>query len=156
MDFLQALENAESDLADTLDSLQEAKELVAMLEQDAKRMKLELVGMQSFASRQGLTSGSNSEGPDAEVVPISADVKMTASEGPDLSLMSRSEAVATVMRSLGGPVDRSTIHEHFVDADRFDSIDDISLTLSGLKRSGRAQKLGHGLWQFVEDTAAVL
>ena len=62
--------------------------------------------------------------------------------------------VLTVMRGLPGPADRNLIHEQLVDGGRFDSIDDISLTLSGLKRSGRAEKLGQGLWQVADETAA--
>jgi len=152
MDFLQAIEHAESDLSHTLDELRMAKELVAALEQDAKKMQIELVGMKSYASRQGLGK-SETQDFGGSVVPISADVDVLVSDTPDLSLMSRSDAVASVMRTVGGPVDRAAIQEHFVDGGRFDSVDDISLTLSGLKRSNRAQKLGQGLWQLVEDTA---
>jgi len=151
MDFLQAIQHAESDLSATLDELRMAKELVVALEADAKKMQIELVGMKSYASRQGLTSQPSDHG--GSVVPISADVELVASDEPDLTLMSRSDAVARVMRSVGRPLDRATIHEHFVDGGRFDSVDDISLTLSGLKRAGRAEKLGQGLWQLAEETA---
>jgi len=152
MEVLQAIEHAESDLAATLDELRMAKELVAALEQDSKRIQIELVGLKSYASRQGLSNATAE--PNADVVPISASVELHPNDGPDYALMSRTEAVLTAMRSQPGPVDRNTIHEHLVDGGRFDTIDDISLTLSGLKRSGRAEKLGQGLWQTVEATAA--
>lgn len=151
MDVLEAIEHAESDLATTLDELRNTKELLAALEQDAKRIKVEIVGLKSYAKRQGLSAAHE---PNADVVPIFAAIGLTAAAGPDLSLMSRSDAVLTVMRSLPGPADRNMIHEQLVDGDRFDSIDDISLTLSGLKRSGRAEKLGQGLWQVADETAA--
>ena len=112
--------------------------------------EIEIVGLKSYAKRQGLTARHE---PGAEVVPISANVQMFPSSGPDLELMSRSDAVVHVMRAMPGPVDRNTVHEHLADAGRFDTIDDISLTLSGLKRSGRAEKLGQGLWQVAEDIA---
>lgn len=151
MDVLEAIEHAESDLATTLDELRNTKELLAALEQDAKRIKVEIVGLKSYAKRQGLSAAHE---PNADVVPIFAAIGLIAAAGPDLSLMSRSDAVLTVMRSLPGPADRNMIHEQLVDGDRFDSIDDISLTLSGLKRSGRAEKLGQGLWQVADETAA--
>ena len=150
MEVLEAIEHAESDLATTLDELRMAKELVAALEQDAKKIQIEIVGLKSYAKRQGLTSRRE---PSADVVPISADVDLDGTSGPDLGLMSRSDAVLTAMRAIPGPVDRNAIHEQLIDGGRFDSIDDVSLTLSGLKRSGRAQKLGQGLWQVADDEA---
>ena len=150
MEVLEAIEHAESDLATTLDELRMAKELAAALEQDAKKIHIEIVGLKSYAKRQGLTARHE---PGAEVVPISANIDLFPSTGPDLEIMSRSDAVLSVMRAMPGPVDRNTVHEHLADAGRFDTIDDISLTLSGLKRSGRAAKLGHGLWQVAEDVA---
>ncbi len=151
MQVLEAIEHAESELATTLDALREAKELVAALEQDAKKMQVEIVGMKSYAQRQGLTA------PDltysADVVPISANVNLLTAKGPDLGLMSRSDAVLKAMQAFPGPVDRNTIHEQMVDGGRFDSIDEVSLTLSGLKRSGRVNKLGHGLWTVAEDAS---
>jgi len=151
MEVLEAIEHAEADLANTLDELRMAKELVAALEQDTKRIKIEIVGLTSYAKRQGLTAVNE---PTGEVVPISASIDLSPNTGPDLGLMSRSEAVLTAMRAMPGPVDRNTIHEHLADNGRFDSIDDISLTLSGLKRSGRAEKLGQGLWQIANEIVA--
>jgi hypothetical protein len=150
MEVLEAIEHAESDLAITLDELRMAKELLAALEQDAKKIRIEIVGLKSYAKRQGLTARPE---PGAEVVPISANIDLFPSTGPDLETMSRSDAVLSVMQAMPGPVDRNTVHEHLADAGRVDTIDDISLTLSGLKRSGRATKLGQGLWQAVEDIA---
>lgn len=149
MEVTEAIEHAEAELENTLDELRMHRELVIALEADAKRMQLELVGLRSFASRQGLTSVPHDLGGD--VVPISGEIELSVSAGPDLGVMSRSDAVAAVMRDAPGPLDRTAIHEFFVDGGRFDSIDDISLTLSGLKRSGRAEKLGQGLWQLVEE-----
>lgn len=151
MDVVEAIEHAETDLATTLDELRMAKELVAALEQDAKKIQIEIVGLTSYAKRQGLTARSE---PNADVVPISSNVDLSTESGPNLGLMSRSEAVLTAMRAMPGPVDRNTVHEYLADGGRFDTIDDISLTLSGLKRSGRAQKLGQGLWQVADDAPA--
>lgn len=152
MEVLEAIEHAESDLANTLDELRMAKELVAALEQDAKKIQIEIVGLKSYANRQGLTARDSR--PDAQVVPISADINLLAAEGPDLGMMSRSDAVFTAMRALPGPADRNAIHEQLADGGRFDSIDDVSLTLSGLKRSGRVRKLGQGLWQVADEESA--
>ncbi len=153
MEVVEAIEHAESDLATTLDELRLAKELVAALEQDAKKIQIEIVGLKSYAKRQGLTAPSRT--PSADVVPISANIELLAANGPDLALMSRSDAVLTAMRAMPGPVDRNTIHEQLADGGRYDTIDDVSLTLSGLKRSGRVSKLGQGLWQPSDETPAV-
>jgi hypothetical protein len=152
MEVTAAIDQAEYDLTHTLDELRMAKELVATLEQDAKRIQIELVGLRSYAQRRGLTAVPDLS---ADVVPISSQVQLAAlHKGPDLTVVSRSEAVATIMRQSPGPVDRNTIHEQFVQAGRFDTIDDISLSLSGLKRAGRVDKLGQGLWALVESTPA--
>lgn len=151
MEVLEAIEHAESDLSTTLNELRTARELVAALEQDAKKIQIEIVGLKSYAQRQGLTARHE---PNADVVPISAAVDLTSHSGPNLGLMSRSDAVLTAMRNLPGPADRNMIHEQLVDGGRFDSIDDVSLTLSGLKRSGRAEKLGQGLWQVADESPA--
>jgi len=155
MDFLQAIDNAEAALADTLAELHATRELLGILEQDAKNMKLEIAGMKSFANRQGLTDSVERDENTADVVPISADVDLTSSSGPDIALMSRNDAVIAVMHAAGGPMDRAAVHGHFFDGGRFDSIDDISLSLSGLKRTGRVEKLGRGLWGLPEDSVAV-
>ena len=90
----------------------------------------------------------------AEVVAITPGISIVAEERPDLLLLSRNDAVATVMRSFPGPVDRTTIQEQCALAGRDDSLDDVSLSLSGLKRAGRVEKLGKGLWRLVEDSSA--
>ena len=151
MEVTAAIRQAESDLSHTLDELRMAKELVATLEHDSKRIQIELVGLRSYAQRRGLTSVPTQS---ADVVPISPDVEVFLSDSPDLGLLSRSEAVATVLRNGSGPLDRAAIHNQFVDAGRVDSIDDISLSLSGLKRAGRVDKLGQGLWALTEAAPA--
>ena len=153
MDVIDAIEQAEGDLSHTLDELRMAKELVATLENDAKKIQIELVGLRSYAQRRGLTNSAGADD-DSNIVPISGDIDLVASDRPNLALLSRSEAVATVLAAASGPMDRTTIHEQFVDGDRFDSIDDISLSLSGLKRAGRVEKLGQGLWQLSERKPA--
>jgi len=151
MEVTAAIRQAESDLSHTLDELRTAKELVATLEHDSKRIQIELVGLRSYAQRRGLASVPTQS---ADVVPISADVKVSVSQSADLGLLSRSEAVATVLRLASGPLDRAAIHTQFVDGGRFDAIDEISLSLSGLKRAGRVEKLGQGLWALTEVTPA--
>ena len=79
MEVLQAIEHAESDLATTLAELRMAKELAAALEQDAKKIQIEIVGLKSYAKRQGLTAQRE---PSANIVPISANVDLSPAEGP--------------------------------------------------------------------------
>ena len=156
-----AIEQAETDLATTRTELQMARELVATLEHDAKRIEIELVGLRSYAQRRGLTPTTDSSIAsiggidDGSVVPISPGIAMaTAPAITDLMTMSRNEAVSTVMSQAPGPMDRSSIHEQCALGGRDDTLDDISLSLSGLKRAGRVEKLGRGLWRLVEQTPA--
>jgi hypothetical protein len=162
----EAIKQAEQDLVDTREELRMARELVASLEQDAKRIEIELVGLRSYAQRRGLadpeptTSAAtgitsiSDRTSGGQVVPIGAHVSVAVDERPDLVLMSRNEAVSTVMRMAPGPMDRTAIHEQCALAGRHDSLDDISLSLSGLKRAGRVEKLGRGLWRLAEDDLA--
>lgn len=156
MDLLQAINQAEADLESTLDELQMARELVQMLTADSKKMRVELAGLKAFAHRNGLSDDQPAvaAGSDAEVVPISPDINLTPDDELDLVLMSRTDAVLAVMAACDRPVDRATIHESFHDGGRTDALDEVSLTLSGLKRSGRVEKLGHGLWQVPEEHAS--
>jgi len=154
MEVVQAIEHAEADLANTLDALRDARELVAALEQDAKKIQIEIVGLTSYAQRQGLQQSAAPEFDSDVVVPISSEVAFGAEDHFELARMSRSDAVLTAMRAAPGPADRNSIHERLVDGGRFDSIDDVSLTLSGLKRSGRVEKLGQGLWKAADEVTA--
>jgi len=160
MDVLHAISKAEADLAKTLEELELARELAVSLEADSKKISIELAGLRAFATRNGLAGESaapQSVGNDADVVPISANIDLHGEDKRlELVLMSRTDAVLAVMASVGEPMDRARIHEGFHDGGRFDTIDDISLTLSGLKRSGRVEKLGHGLWQPTPTATAEL
>ena len=55
------------------------------------RFGVEIVGLKSYAKRQGLSA---THEPNAEVVPISAAIELMATAGPDLGVMSRSDAVS--------------------------------------------------------------
>ena len=150
MDVIEALEHAESDLARTLDELRMHKEIVSALEQDVKSIQIEIAGLRSYAQRRGLAAAPE---PMGDVVPIMPGLKFGNQARADIALMSRSDAVAAVLAAGPGPMDRAAIQAQFVDAGRFDSMDDISLALSGLKRAGRVHKLGQGLWSLAEATS---
>lgn len=159
-DIAQAITNAQDDLLTARADLREAKELVAALEQDTARIELELAGLRSYADRRGLVDdelGATNAIGGAEIVPISAAIQlsqhMNGMAGPDLILMSRNEAVATVLAQTAAPMNRLAIHEKIALAGRDESLDDVSLSLSGLKRSGRVEKLGRGLWQLADESA---
>ena len=148
----EAIAQSETDLIATRGELRTARELVASLEQDAKQIELELVGLRSYARRRGLSAVA----PDANgsVVPISPGVTLPAEPDTALLSMSRTEAVATIMSQAPGAMDRNEIHEQIALSGRDDSIDEISLSLTGLKRAGKVEKLGRGLWQMVDPTTA--
>ncbi|MEM7095502.1 MAG: hypothetical protein AAF567_21045 [Actinomycetota bacterium] len=162
----EALKQAETDLATTREELRMARELVASLEADAKGIEIEIVGLRSYAKRHGLTGDGTAETPGTPLRRIAADgfgevVSLHGDTGAapmvglsEILTMSRNDAVATVMAQAPGPIDRNAIHSECALAGRDDSLDDISLSLSGLKRAGRVEKLGRGLWRLAEDTSA--
>lgn len=154
MDFADVLAAAEQSLVDMKDELAIRKAAVASLEQDVKRLTLEVNGMRSYASR--FDNVTPTAGPEhaGNVVSITGDLEIVGSSGPNLATMARTDAVLAVMAMLGGPTDRTAIAEGLGDGGRFESIDDVSLTLSGLKRSGRVERLGQGLWQLADIPTA--
>lgn len=166
MNIDEAIAQVEHDLAHTLQELADTRDLMSMLEDGRKKLELELHGLRSFAQRARDGGATVSDGPSpvraisslgAEVVPISDAVSQTrlgavpdsATARASLQAMSRTDAVLAVMGAALGPLDRSAIHEHLFDAGRDDTLDNVSLTLSGLKRSNRVERLGKGLWQIV-------
>lgn len=172
MDITQAIAQVEHDLADTMQELATYRELIGVLEADRKKLELELHGMRSFAQRAGgdsdMVAGStttpsrnaqnHATDGHADVVPISGAVNplqlAVAShagfDSPSLQTLSRTDAVLAVMRASTMPLDRAAIHEQLFHGGREDdTVDDVSLTLSGLKRSKRVERLGKGLWQIV-------
>lgn len=163
MDITEAIAQVEGDLAHTMQELTMTRELLNELEQGRKKLELELHGLRSFAQRAGEDELSatprrtaSSDG-GAEVVPISGMPTLqlaVASNhglgGQSLGTMSRTDAVLTILRAATSPIDRAAIHEQLYDGGREeDTVDDVSLTLSGLKRSKRVERLGKGLWQVV-------
>lgn len=174
MDINEAIAQVEHDLANTMQELATYRELIGVLEADRKKLEIELHGMRSFAQRSvgddqgtagttirpvGTSSGTGSH---ADVVPISGAVTplqlaVASHSGfgsPSLQAMSRTDAVLAVMRASTAPLDRAAIHEQLFHGGREDdTVDDVSLTLSGLKRSKRVERLGKGLWQLVASPA---
>jgi len=175
MDINEAIAQVEHDLAHTLQELADTRDLLAMLEDGRKKLELELHGLRSFAQRAGEDSDSADVGgprptadtprgmravtslpSHADVVPISDAVPhvqlastRAAAARASLATMSRTDAVLAVLRAASSPIDRSTIVDHLFDGGRDDTLDKVSLTLSGLKRSNRVERLGKGLWQIV-------
>ena len=152
MEIVDAIAQAEFELQETLDELKMAKEMVVSLEDDAKKLRVEIVGLRSYAGRKGL--GQEPVVPLGDNVhPISADVPVETASGLEIYGMTRSEAVIAVMENAVEALDRNQIHEMFHDNGRYeDTLDQVSLALSGLKRNGRAQKLGHGKWQLIDES----
>ena len=155
MDIVAAIEQAEQDLADRLTALEDAKQMVTMLDTDVKNLRLELTGLRSYASRKGLSGQRDIEPAELgdNVHPISGDLQLEdSSNSLHIATLTRAEAVTAILETTGGePLDRNQIHELFFDHGRYDdTLDQISLALSGLKRGGKAQKLGHGKWALVD------
>lgn len=174
MDINEAIAQVEHDLANTMQELATYRELIGVLEADRKKLEVELHGMRSFAQRaagdDAATAGSSvrsvnplaSPGNHADVVPISGAVSPlqlavanhSGLASPSLQTLSRTDAVLAVMRASTAPLDRAAIHEQLFHGGREDdTVDDVSLTLSGLKRSKRVERLGKGLWQLVATPA---
>lgn len=171
-DIPSAVRKAEDDLARARTDLAEARELVKTLQGDVVDLERELHGLRSFATRYGLvdvgatraavsapvmTLVDEHQSGSAQVVPISSlvSVSPTAPGGSASSLahLKRNEAVAAVLAAAPGPMNRAEIHGQCIYAGRDDTIDAISLALTGLKRIGRVEKLGDGLWRLVDTDA---
>ena len=99
MDIVEAIEGAEIALEDRLAELQMAKEMVASLEADVKKYRMELVGLKSFAARAGLV-GSGPEQVVDNVHQISTELNAAAPVGLEIEHMTRSEAVVAVMETM--------------------------------------------------------
>lgn len=142
----ELLDSSRLDLEALLAAVDEKREEIANLED-------ELHGLRLAASRRGELEDQEPE-LDANVVPIAAGVTLPGGKAADLSSLSRSDAVAHVLSMTDRPIDRSAILTRLQTLGRVgDTLDQISLALTNLKRSGRAVRIGNGRWRAVLNTA---
>lgn len=145
-DASELLDTTRLDLEALLAAVDEKREEIANLED-------ELHGLRLAAARRGELEGETAE-PDATVVPIAAGVELPGGKATDLSSFSRSDAVAHVLSMTDRPIDRQGILTRLQTLGRVgDTLDQISLALTNLKRSGRAVRIGDGRWRAVLTSA---
>ncbi len=149
MDFHEAISDAEERLAAARADILDLREALSIAEEEERALTLELKGMRSFARR--LTPPETRAEPaprdDSNVVRIGPAAVASHVDANPLSLMNRSEAVLEILRRADGPLNRNEIAFAFLDEGREDELDKISLALTGLKRTGRAESLGDGMWR---------
>lgn len=144
-------------IAETTESLAASRlELETLLmaieaqRQDIVDLEDELHGLRLAASRRGEI---DEDEPSGTVVPINPAVEVPGSHAANLSNLSRSDAVAHVLSMTDRPLDRQGIQTRLHTLGRVgDTLDQISLALTNLKRSGRAIKVGDGRWRAVLAT----
>ncbi len=146
----EIVEESQANLRDIREKVVQARELLAGLEQDEKLATAELEGLLKWAARMGLGpnsgTGSGDQVPD-NVVSLNGEYVPDEPAFADLSLATRSDAVMHVLESSEVSLDRSAIAAMLVNHERFESLDAISLTLTGLKRQGRADQVTRGQWR---------
>lgn len=135
------------DLEALLAAVDEKREEIANLED-------ELHGLRLAASRRGELEDRPEYEPDSTVIPIAAGIELPGGKANNLANLSRSDAVAHVLSMTDRPIDRQGILTRLQTLGRVgDTLDQISLALTNLKRSGRAVRIGNGRWRAVLSSA---
>ena len=135
----EELLEARNELEVLLLAIEGQRETIANLED-------ELHGLRLAAGRRGVSDEEST--PSADVIPLTPDVAVPSSSSVDLGAMSRSDAVAYVLSLSDRPQDRHAIQIRMETLGRAgDTLDQISLALTNLKRCDRATKVGGGRWR---------
>jgi len=134
-----SLEEARDELETYLIAVDDMRNLITNLED-------ELHGLRLAANRRG--ESMENEDPSGTVVAISSAIDLPGSKATSLAHLSRSDAVAHVLAMTDRPLDRQAVATRLETLGRVgDTLDQISLALTNLKRSGRATKAGNGRWR---------
>lgn len=144
------VEESQSYLRQIRQELRDAREIVAGLEEDEKLATAEYEGLIKWAARKGLgpNSSDQSDVPD-NVVSLTGAITSDEPAYEDLSLANRSDAVMHVLEASAVSLDRTAISAMLLNHAREETVDAISLTLTGLKRQGRADQVARGQWRAV-------
>lgn len=143
----ESLDSARFELSALLAAIEEQRQIIVDLED-------EIHGLRLAASRRGETL--EDEEPAGNVVNLHGDIEIPASKAASLEGMSRSDAVAHVLSMQERPLDRQGIQTRMQTLGRVgDTLDQISLALTNLKRSGRALRVGEGRWRGTSGSAQV-
>jgi len=137
----ESLDAARLELSALLAAIEEQRQNIVDLED-------EIHGLRLAASRRGESLEDGDEEFSGTVVPINAGFSIPGAKAASLESMSRSDAVAHVLSMQERPLDRQGIQTRMQTLGRVgDTLDQISLALTNLKRSGRAVRVGEGRWR---------
>lgn len=147
MNFSEALENTGNTLKRTREEIIDLRALLKILEDDEERLSKEYESLVSVAQRYNLTVEQDSAIEGADVVPIRSDISVpNTPRAVEITTLSRNDAVLEVLSNSSVALDRSQISELLEQCGRSESLDDISLSLSGLKRRSRVENVSRGKW----------
>lgn len=140
-----SLDGARFELSALLAAVEEQRQLIVDLED-------EIHGLRLAAARRGETL--EDQEPAGNVVNLHGSIEIPASKAASLEGMNRSDAVAHVLSMQERPLDRQGIQTRMQTLGRVgDTLDQISLALTNLKRSNRAVRVGEGRWRAVPGSA---
>lgn len=147
MNFSEALENTGNTLKRTREEIIDLRALLKILEDDEEQLSKEYESLVSVAQRYNLTVEQDSAIEGADVVPIRSDISVpNTPRAVEITTLSRNDAVLEVLSNSSVALDRSQISELLEQCGRSESLDDISLSLSGLKRRSRVENVSRGKW----------
>lgn len=143
----ESLDAARFELSALLAAIEEQRQIIVDLED-------EVHGLRLAATRRGEALDDSDAEPTGTVVPINGSFEIPGTKAASLEAMTRSDAVAHVLSMQERPLDRQGIQTRMQTLGRVgDTLDQISLALTNLKRSGRAVRVGEGRWRAALITA---
>jgi len=143
----ELLEGARDELELLLLAVDEQRRTITNLEDELHGLRLTAARKGEFDAEQDDDNGT--------VVAISSFVDIPRSKAKNLDGYSRSDAVLHVLTMSERALDRQEVLARLETLGRrLDSVDQISLALTNLKRSGRAVKVGDGRWRAALSTTA--
>jgi len=151
IDILRSLiEDTEQSMADAKLELDAHMAGVEEYRQIISDLKDELHGLRLAAARHqvSMDAPAADEAEGAKLFSINAGVEIPASKAVNLDAMNRTDAVFYVMTVEDRPLDRQGIQTRMHTLGRVgDTLDQISLSLTNLKRSGRAVRSADSRWR---------
>lgn len=153
--MVEAFVKLRSDMSSLTSEINEYKGLIKSLEEDQKGYQMELMGLERWLRRHNINPDEISDAvqtPEADTPSNVVSLAEFTAEAPSgegyqpLEGLSRVDAVAAVLSTAKAPMSRTDIHEHLAMGGRDETLDQVSLTLSGLKRADRAYTVTRGQW----------
>lgn len=154
--IVSALRQVELRIHQNREEIEEFTEAIEALQSDQKNLSTQRAGLRSYLQSQGVNpdeitfSAPATTQDTSNVVSLVPEVGSAAdTETPgfsNLTHMKRADAVEHVLRTEDRPMGRVEIQEQLALAGRGEDAGEVSLALTGLKRTKRAYQVSRGLW----------